>query len=97
MLADAGSGDVRVLTVSGNGESQIRVHSTRRVLDCLLMAWRSGYQLANLCKYLQGGDGQVVPLLIKVRKPLTRVITGSVIEADFKPDPGGYRASSIFI
>ena len=82
---------VRITHAPGRAE-QLKVHGSRRVLEILLLTWRSGVQLQGLSGHIQGSEGSVVSMDVSIRVPIGRLIVGSVLTARYERDPGGHPA-----
>ena len=82
---------VRVTHAPGKVE-QLKVHASRRVLEILLLTWRSGVQLKELSRHVQGAEGSAVPMDASIRVPIGRLIVGSVLTARYERDPNGHPA-----
>ena len=82
---------VRVTHAPGKVE-QFKVHGSRRVLEVLLLTWRSGVQLKELSRHIQGAEGSAVSMDASLRVPIGRLIVGSVLTVKYEWDRGGHLA-----
>ena len=82
---------VKITYAPGKVE-QIKVHGSRRVLEILLLTWRSGVQLEELSRHIQGAEGSAVSMDASIRVPVGRLIVGSVLTATYARDPCGHPA-----
>ena len=82
---------VRMTHAPGKVE-QLKVHASRRVLEILLLTWRSGFQLKELSRHVQGAEGSSVPMDASIRVPIGRLIVGSILTARYERDLRGHPA-----
>ena len=79
----------RIITIQGERETPIRVHCTRRILECVLLVWRSGFRLARLMRHLPSPENRLISFPPVMKEQLSHVIPGSELEIVFEPDPEG--------
>ena len=93
VLANPDHQRTRLLTLSSTHAglfcNQLIVHGTRRVLEVLLMAWRSGYRLGELTRFIRFGEENEFRVPICVRDLFDRVVIDSTILARFETDSQG--------
>ena len=93
VLANPDNRRTRILTLSSTHAGlycdRLVVHGTRRVLEVLLMAWRSGYRLGEMTRYVRLGEENELRMPVCVRDLLDRVVVGSTILALFETDDQG--------
>ena len=93
VLANPDDRRARILILSSTHAElycdRLVVHGTRRVLEVLLMAWRSGYRLGEMTRYVRLGEENELRMPIRVRDLLDRVVIGSTIIALFETDDQG--------
>ena len=93
VLANPDDRRARILILSSTHAElycdRLVVHGTRRVLEVLLMAWRSGYRLGEMTRYVRLGEENELRMPICVRDLLDRVVIGSTIIALFETDDQG--------
>ena len=78
--------EFRLLTLSGEVETTLRVHRSRRIYELLMIAWKPGFCLKDLERYLPGESRALTRLPVSTRDQLIRTMIGSVIEATFVED-----------
>ena len=76
---------VRVTYAPGRVE-QLKVHGSRRVLEVLLLTWRSGVQLKELSRHIQERRDPQCPWMQASAYP------GSVLTVKYERDIGGHPA-----
>ena len=78
VLANPEDRRTRILTLSSTHAglycNRLVVNGTRRVLEVLLMAWRSGYRLGEMTRYVRMGEESELRMPICVRDVLDRVV-----------------------
>ena len=93
VLANSDNQRTRLLTLSSTHAglfcNQLIVHGTRRVLEVLLMAWRSGYRLREVTRFIRFGEESELRVPICVRDLFARVVIDSTILACFETDSQG--------
>ena len=93
VLANPDHQRTRLLTLSSTHAglfcNQLIVHGTRRVLEVLLMAWRSGYRLGELTRFIRFVEENEFRAPICVRDLFDRVVIDSTILARFETDSQG--------
>ena len=93
VLANPEDRRTRLLTLSSTHAglycNRLVVHGTRRVLEVLLMAWRSGYRLGEMTRYVRLGEEDGLRMPVSVRDLFDRVVVGSTILARFVTDTQG--------
>ena len=82
----------RIITIKGERETPIRVHCTRRILECVLLVWRSGFRLDRLMRHLPSPENRLISFPPVMKEQLSHVIPGSELEIVFEPDPEGCQA-----
>ena len=82
----------RIITIQGERETPIRVHCTRRILECVLLVWRSGFRLARLMRHLPNPENRLISFPPVMKEQLSHVVPGSELEIVFEPDPEGCQA-----
>ena len=82
----------RIITIQGERETPIKVHCTRRILECVLLVWKSGFRLARLMRHLPSPENRLISFPPVMKEQLSHVIPGSELEIVFEPDPEGCQA-----
>ena len=82
----------RIITIQGESEAPLRVHCTRRILECVLLVWRCGFRLSRLMSHLPGHENRLISFPPVMKEQLSHVVPGSVLEIVFEPDPQGCQA-----
>ena len=78
--------EFRLLTLSGEVDTTVRVHRSRRICEILMMAWKAGFRLKELVRYLRSENRPPIRLPASTRDQLLRTMIGSVFEATFSED-----------